>query len=180
MSFRSLALVALLSAGTALSTGCASADSSSSVQGTDDDGSDDSNLTGNARQAQLNGLRARVQKDFAAAPSLKGYKLVFKVNVLNADSSKAFIRARILKRDAAGKDTELTDQNLKESVYKQDIEEGVFDGPEVIAGLKKSGTGWVIMKSGTEEAYMVGPTDVGWTGWDTTFGFTKKQLGFTN
>jgi hypothetical protein len=141
----------------------------------------ESDFTSGDRKAQLDGLRARVQQDFAGAKSLESFKLVFVVGRLNADTKKAAVQARIMKRDAQGKDHELTDADYKGSVYEEIIAEGLFDGPEITAILEKNADGkWSIMKKGTGEdaleAYVVGPTDVAYEGWDQEFGIPRAWL----
>lgn len=142
----------------------------------------ESDFTSGDRRAQLDGLRARVQADFAGAKSLEGQKLVFVVRRLNGDAKKAAVQARIMKRDAEGKDRELADADYRGSVYEEIIREGLFDGPEVTAILAKGADGkWSTMKKGSGddalEAYVVGPTDVAYEGWDAEFGIPRAWLG---
>lgn len=142
----------------------------------------ESDFTSGDRRAQLDGLRARVQQDFAGAKSLEGFKLVFVVRRLNGDAKKAAAQAHIMKRDAQGKDHELGDADYRGSVYEELIAEGLFDGPEVTAVLEKNADGsWSVMKKGTGddalEAYVVGPTDVAYEGWDEEFGIPRAWLG---
>lgn len=155
----------------ALSTsiGACASDSQEALE----DGSADNDLVTSDRQTQLNVLRARVEKDFR---NVRGYKLVFVVTQREDNGSKAFIRAHIMKRDARGRDAELSDADLKGSVYRDEIAEGVFDGPNVIAALEKKGTTWGVAKSGANEAYVVGPTDVAWTDWDQRFGLPRSWI----
>lgn len=146
------------------------------------DGTSEDAITSGDRKAQLDGLRARVQQDFAGASSLHGYKLVFVVRRLNGDAKNAAVQARILKRDAQGRDSELGDADYRGSVYEEIIQEGLFDGPEVTAILAKGQDGkWAPMKKGTGEsameAYVVGPTDVAYEGWDREFGVPRAWLG---
>lgn len=144
----------------------------------ENDASADDDLTTSDAQAQLNGLRSRVAKDF---PNVRGYKLVFVVRKRQTDANRAFIQARIMKRDARGRDSELSVADLKGSVYGSDIREGLFDGPEVTAALKKNGpNNWSVMKANTRdgalEAYVVGPTDVAWTDWGSVFSLPRTWL----
>ena len=141
----------------------------------------ESDFTSGDRKAQLDGLRVRVEQDFAGAKSLEGFKLVFVVSRLNSDTKKAAVQARIMKRDAQGKDHELADADYKGSVYEELIAEGLFDGPYLTAILQKNADGkWSIMKRGTGdealEAYVVGPTDVAYEGWDAEFGIPRAWL----
>lgn len=84
------------------------------------EGTNESDFTSGDRKAQLDGLRARVQQDFAGAKSLA-----------------------VLEKNADGK--------------------------------------WSIMKKGSGddalEAYVVGPTDVAYEGWDREFGIPRAWLG---
>lgn len=141
----------------------------------------ESDFTSGDRKAQLEGLRARVQQDFAGAKSLEGHRLVFVVRRLNSDVKKAAIQAHIMKRDAAGKDHELADADYRGSVYEEIIRDGMFDGPEVTAVLEKNADGkWSIAKKGEGdealEGYVVGPTDVAYEGWDQEFGIPRAWL----
>jgi hypothetical protein len=139
-------------------------------------------VTTTERAPILESVRAQVKKDFAGAAWIRSHKPVFVVRALHDDGRRAFVRARILKRDASGKDRELQDSDFAGSVYEDDIREGLFDGPELIAALEKKESGWAIMQKmdGTDvlTAYMVGPTDVGWAGWDEEFGLPRAWLGF--
>ena len=164
---------------------CAAPSSGADEQGAGSgsiEGTNESDFSSGDRKAQLDGLRARVQQDFAGAKSLEGYKLVFVVRRLNGDTKKAAAQAHIMKRDAQGKDHELADADFAGSVYEETIAEGLFDGPEVTALLEKNADGkWSIMKKGTGdealEAYVVGPTDVAYEGWDQEFGIPRAWLG---
>lgn len=166
-------LTSTLLVSTLLLGGCAS-DASSTPQ-TEEDTGVDSDLATTQRQAQLNGLRPRVTKDFM---NVQATKLVFKVIRLKTEGDAAFISATIMKRDAAGNDSELSDADLRGSVYAQEIADGAFDGPTVIALLKKNGAKWEVpvSKDGLE-AYVVGPTDVAWIGWDEQFNVSRSLLG---
>lgn len=145
---------------------------------------------GAERKAILNAVHARLAKDFAGAtsPTLKGFKLVFDVHQLDSNATKAFFRGRVLKQDSAGKTHELTTADFKGTEFEEAIKEGFFDGPEVIAALTKKGGTWSISTRAygdagapdeTLEAYMVGPTDVGWYNWAEEFGLPDSWLGFT-
>ncbi|MDB4998539.1 MAG: hypothetical protein JWM74_5971 [Myxococcaceae bacterium] len=162
----------------AFTTGCASSADDASAADEADDGTSEGAVTATERQAQLNALRARVNKDFAGAASLRSSKLVFVVRRLNTDGKKAAIFAHIMKRNAAGKDAELADADYKGSAYEEAIKEGYFDGPELTAVLQKKNGAWTIMKKGDNEAYVVGPTDVAYTAWDKDFGIPRAWLGF--
>jgi len=141
----------------------------------------ESAFTSSDRKAQLDALRTRVQGDFAGVQSLRDKKLVFVVKRLTADAKRAVVFARIMKRDAAGHDSELADADYKGSAYEELIADGVFDGPEVIAVLGKTNGKWGVMKKGTgdsaQEAFVVGPTDVAYTDWDTGFGVPRAWFG---
>jgi hypothetical protein len=182
-SFSSIVMALVVGTSLSLAVGCAApteGEQSADVPASNaDDGSND--VVSSERQSQLNALRARVNQDFAGAASLRGSKLVFVVRRLNANAEKAVIFARILKRDAAGKDSELAEADFKGSAYEADINDGLFDGPEITAVLAKSNGKWGIMSKGTGkdalEAYVVGPTDVAYTNWDTEYGVPRAWLG---
>lgn len=140
-------------------------------------GSEDA-ITSGDRKAQLDALRARVGQDFAGVASLRDKKLVFVVKRLSGDATRAVVFARIMKRDAAGRDAELGDADFVGSAYEEEIREGFFDGPEVTAALEKKDGKWSVMKKGELEAYVVGPTDVAWTDWDEAYGLPRAWLGF--
>lgn len=130
------------------------------------------------RQAQLDALRARVTKDFGHPASLTGKKLVFLVRRYKSDASKAVLFAHIMKRDIkTGQDAELTSADYKGSEFELRIKEGVFDGPEVFAVLKKTDGKWSTAKKGNREAYVVGPTDVAFFNWDAEYGVPRSWLG---
>jgi len=153
-----------------LAVGCAAPtqDESAAAEGAT---SEDA-ITSSDRKAQLDGLKN--------VASLRDKKLVFVVRAIKGDATRAFVRARILKRDAAGKDAELADADFKGSAYEEEIR--FFDGPEVIAALQKKDGKWAIIEKGTgadkNSAYVVGPTDVAWASWDTEFGLPRAWLGF--
>ena len=86
-----------LGLGLFLGLGACAAPSDSSDDGSSEGisgGTSEDAITSGDRKAQLEGLRARVQKDFANAPALRGYKLVFVVKRLNGDTKKAAIQAQ--------------------------------------------------------------------------------------
>ena len=140
------------------------------------------------RVAILNGLRERVGSDFANVTSLKGMKIVFLFRTeagsfdrLETDGKKAFVAARIMKRDASGHDFALTDADYKGSAFEEKIKLGAFDGPNVYAALEKHDNGeWLPFykdipatkteKATYEEAYSVGPTDVVFEPWAKEYG----------
>jgi len=181
--FSSIVMALMVGSSLSLAVGCAAPtegqESADAPAATVDDGSND--VVASERQSQLNALRARVNQDFAGATSLRGSKLVFVVRRLNANAEKAVIFARIMKRDAAGKDSELSDADFKGSVYEPEINEGFFDGPEITTVLAKTNGKWAIMSKGAGkdalEAYVVGPTDVAYTNWDTEYGVPRAWLG---
>jgi hypothetical protein len=105
-------------------------------------GSEDALTNTPEKVAQLDGLRARVAKDFPNLSASKT-KLVLVVNRLHGDATKMAVQARIQKRDrATGKDSELSDADLRGSVYGELIQEGIFDGPQLTAILEKKGGEW--------------------------------------
>lgn len=165
-----------------VAAGCAAPSDSAAETAapTTEDGADNE-VVGTDRTGALDGLRARVGTDFAGARSLRNMKLVFKVHRFNTDGKKAAVQARIMKRDASGKDSELAAADFQGSAYEEAIREGFFDGPELTAVLQKKDGKWTIMAKGAGEnameAYVVGPTDVAYTEWPTEFGVPSAWLG---
>jgi hypothetical protein len=165
------AFVALTS--TLALTGCAADSSEGPAQEAEGDAVDN-DVTSSPRQDQLNGLRVRVAKDFT---NVRGVKLVFSGVRIKSQGNITFIQARIMKRDAQGRTMELSNADLDGSVYASEIRDGLFDGPNVIAALKKTGTTWsVITKGRDDEAYVVGPTDVAWTEWESQYGVPSALM----
>ncbi len=195
MQLRSLLFIASVAT---FAFGCAASSSNDSTEESAS-GSEDA-LTGSPeRAAQLEALRARVGVDFESINGSPKFKLVFVVRRLNSDATSAAIQAHIMKRErATGKDSELTDADFAASAYAADIREGLFDGPEVTAVLKKNNGKWAIAtrqvadedatdagdggdaaarRTTTEEAYVVGPTDVAYWSWDVDYGVKRSWLG---
>jgi len=126
------------------------------------------------RKAILNGVRVRVMQDFAGVASLKDQKLVFVVDFIETNGRQAFIRARVLKRNEQGKDSELEDKDFVGSAFEEHIRDGFFDGPNVVAALEKKGDAFAIMtgKSAEGEAfegYVLGATDAPFSMWAEQF-----------
>lgn len=165
--FGSLVVSTLL---TATVAGCASEDPAEA-----NNGASDSDVT--SRTAQVNALRVRVQKDFSAAPSLKGYKLVFVVTEYQGDATRVFMRGRIQKRDSAGRDSALTEQNIKESVYGARIDDIRFQGDVFTVALEKKAGTWSIMRKGAKEAYLIPGTPAEYGYWNADFGIPNAWMG---
>lgn len=165
-----------------VATGCAA---SAADDDGDTGGSALSSPETSTRSLVIAAVRARAEKDFAGSTALKGYKLVFVVNKLESNATKAFFTGHIQKRDAAGKDHELTTADYKGTEFAEYIAEGFFDGPNVVAGLEKVNGTWKIATRPIEgdavaeasEAYGIGATDVFWYGWDETYGLERSWLG---
>ena len=188
MDLRSLFLVASIS-----TFGCAASsnadDTEASAAGTEDA------LSGTAADQAaikpvLDALRVRVAEDFPTLDAKK-FKLVFvlknrdQANVRNTyatDGKSAFVKAWVKKVDrATGAESELTEDEKKASVYAEDIQDGAFDGPHLVAILKKANGVWAIAsrhvvanattgdEDHTEKAYSLGrPTSLGRVGPRTT------------
>jgi hypothetical protein len=180
MIFKALQVGSLLGVLVLFGAGCAASTDGNEESATTAGAAQD--LTSQDRTAILDGLRVRVTADFAKAPALQQFKLVFVVSRLESNATQAFIMARIMKRDAAGQDHELVDADYKGSVYEGDIADGLFDGPYVSAALQKRVGVWSVITKGTgkdlAEAYAVGPTDVPWVSWDQEFGIPSSFLPF--
>lgn len=83
-----------------------------------------------------------------------------------------------MKRDAQGRDHELADADYAGSAFEEEIREGFFDGPEVIAALTKVDGKWEIRKDARgREAYVVGPTDLAYETWDADFDLPRRWFG---
>lgn len=102
--------------------------------------------TGSAeRTALLEALKQKLQPGLRQKPKLVVTKLTVK------DSYAYFVgRAKA----ADGKDID-----FRKTAYKEDVEQGVFDGDGTNALLKKTGGKWKVL------AYTIGPTDVPWGCW---------------
>jgi hypothetical protein len=162
-----------------LGVGCAA--SAEGVPASSEGVGDDA-ITASERTAVLDGLRVRVDADFANVASLRGFKLVFVVKKLESDVSRAFVSADLMKRDAHGRDAKLTDADFQGSVYEGDIKEGLFDGEHLHAALEKRNGAWSTMKKQSPgddfalEAYVMGSTDAPWFAWPEEFGIPKAWI----
>ena len=130
-------------------------------------------IRGSERARIIDGLREHVAFDFEGVASLRGYRLIFRIDRLHSNATRAVVFARIMKRDARGRDFELTPEDYRGSQFERDIAEGLFDGPNVVAALAKTDDGWEVMDTLVfdvlVEAYDVGATDVPYLEWPALF-----------
>lgn len=63
--------------------------------------------------------------------------------------------------------------DFTKTVYKDEVEAGIFDGDGTNALLKKSGNKWKVL------TYVIGPTDVPWGCWWKKYNAPKDIFGYT-
>lgn len=97
------------------------------------------------RKTILDTLRPSVEKDLKQ-------KVVFKVSQLRVYGEWALVFAETVKPD-------LKPIDFKKTHYREDLEQGMFDGPSTFALLRKSKGKWVV------RTFCIGPTDVAWSNW---------------
>ncbi len=92
---------------------------------------------------------------------VNGQKIVFVIHTLNVMGDYAFISCSL--QLANGKQV-----NWKNSKYRKDIEDGVFDN-NAAGLLRRNARGkWTVLESS------LGSTDVAWIGWDEQYKLPKK------
>lgn len=109
------------------------------------------------RKDILNALRPHVEKDL-------GQKVVFMVSQLRVYQGWALVFARPVRPD-------LKPIDFKKTHYKELIDQGVFDGDSLYALLKQDSKKKWVMKT-----FVIGPTDVAWSGWMGEPYFAPKVL----
>lgn len=109
------------------------------------------------RKDVLNALRPHVEKDL-------GQKVVFMVSQLRVYQGWALVFARPVRPD-------LKPIDFKKTHYKELIDQGVFDGDSLYALLKQDSKKKWVMKT-----FVIGPTDVAWSGWMGEPYFAPKTL----
>lgn len=97
------------------------------------------------RKAVLDGLRPTVEKDLKQ-------KVIFQVSQLRVYKGWALVFARPLQPRSKPID-------FKKTHYREDIDAGMFDGDSLYALLRLSGKVWKV------KTFVIGPTDVAWSGW---------------
>ena len=108
------------------------------------------------RKAVLDGLRPSIEKDLKQ-------KVVFVVSQLRVYKGWAFVNCRPVKPD-------LKPIDFTKTRYREDLEQGMFDGDNTFALLKQVNGKWVT------KAFVIGPTDVAWISWMETPFFAPKTL----
>lgn len=111
------------------------------------------------RTALLEALKQKLQPGLRQKPKL----VVTKLTVM---SGYAYFAGRAKASD--GKDID-----FRKTAYKEDVEQGVFDGDGTNALLKKTGGKWKVL------AYVIGPTDVPWGCWWKEFKAPKEIFDYT-
>lgn len=109
------------------------------------------------RRAIMDALRVPVEKDLKQ-------KVIFKVNALRVLNGWAFLDGVPLQKNGKPID-------YRKTKYRDALEADAFDDG-VYALLKKSAKGWRV------KAFVIGPTDVAWEGWDKQFGAPRAVFGF--
>ncbi len=115
------------------------------------------------RKAVLDGLRVEVQRQFAGSKTLASADLVFVVKNLRNDEKFAYVYAEAFRKTAAG-NVKIVQKDFEGTKYAKLSDEGVFDGPTVIAVLAKGKDGWRVARfpKGDDKgqlAIAMGPTD---------------------
>jgi hypothetical protein len=98
------------------------------------------------RKAVLDGLRPSIEADIKQ-------KVIFIVDDMRVSDDWAFVRVTPIQTDSKPID-------FRKTKYKEQMEEGMFDGATTYALLRKKDDQWVVL------TFQIGPTDVCWDGWD--------------
>lgn len=115
------------------------------------------------RKAVLDGLRVEVQRQFAGSKTLASADLVFVVKTLRNDEKFAYVYAEAFRKTDAG-NVKIVQKDFEGTKFAKLSQEGVFDGPTVIAVLAKGKDGWRVARfpKGDDKgqlAIAMGPTD---------------------
>lgn len=97
------------------------------------------------RKAVLDGLRPKIEKDL-------NQKVVFKVREMRVYGDWAYVSAQPVQPN-------LKVIDFTKTRYKENIDQGVFDGDSLYALLKRSNKKWIT------KDFIIGPTDVYWSNW---------------
>ena len=116
-------------------------------------------MTSADRKEILEVLKQRLQPDLKLKP-----KLV--VKELWTKNGFAYFIGQV--KNENGKEIDFT-----KTVYKDEVEAGVFDGDGTNALLKKTGNKWKVL------AFVIGPTDVPWGCWWKEFKAPKDIFDYT-
>ena len=110
------------------------------------------------RKQILDALRNKLKPDLQLSP-----KLV--VNHLYVKNGFAYFIGHV--KDGNGKDID-----FRKTVYKDEVEAGVFDGDNTNALLKKTGGKWKVL------AFVIGPSDVPWGCWWKDYNAPKEIFDY--
>ena len=116
------------------------------------------NLSSADRKEIVEALKQKVQPDLKQKP-----KLVIKE--LWVKNGFAYFIGQV--KAANGKEI-----NFRKTVYKDQVEAGIFDGDGTNALLKKTGAKWKVL------AFVIGPTDVPWGCWWKEFKAPKDIFDY--
>jgi len=106
------------------------------------------------RKTLLDALRPAVERDL-------GQKLIFVVHVLRIEGDWAF--ADIAPRTPAGAPVDFARTH-----HAKRQREGMLDGDTIYALLRREAGRWTVV------AFVVGPTDVAWSGWHDEYGVPES------
>ena len=116
------------------------------------------NLNSNDRKAIIEALKVKLQPDLKLKP-----KMV--VKELWVKNGFAYFIGQV--KNESGKNID-----FKKTVYKDEVEAGVFDGDGTNALLKKTGSKWKVL------AVVIGPSDVPWGCWWKEFKAPKDIFDY--
>lgn len=98
------------------------------------------------RKAVLDGLRPSIEADIKQ-------KVIFIVNKIRVSDDWAFVQAVAVQPDSKPID-------YRETKYKEQVDQDMFDAATVYALLRKKDNKWEVL------TFQIGPTDVCWAEWD--------------
>lgn len=109
------------------------------------------------RPVLLNALRPAIVADL-------GQSVKFVVATLRTQGDWAYVVARPQRPDGREID-------FRATRYREQIEQGVFDGPTLYALMQRRAQRWIVVD------FVIGPTDVHHAGWPEEFGAPAGMLG---
>lgn len=109
------------------------------------------------RPVVLNALRPAIVADL-------GQPVTFVVQTLKTQGDWAFVVARPQRPDGREID-------FRQTHYREQIDQGVFDGPVLYALMQRREQRWTVLD------FVIGPTDVHHAGWPEEFGAPNDLLG---
>ncbi len=98
------------------------------------------------RKAVLDALRPSIETDIKQ-------KVIFIVDKIRVSDDWAFVQVTPVQPDSKPID-------FRKTKYKEQMDEGMFDGASTWALLRKKDNQWVVL------TFQIGPTDVCWAEWD--------------